>query len=93
MSVGTASDMLGLGDAASSTADLLGSGGDGGTVIGIACAVVGLLISRAWSVSAGGAITLVAAAVVGLAHLVPRRSPAREPASPAQASAGSVVAS
>lgn len=57
-------------------------------IIGIACAVAGLLVSRAWSVSAGGAITLIAAAVVGLAHLVPQRRTV-----PAPAAAGSVVAS
>ena len=57
-------------------------------LIGIACAVAGLLVSRAWSVSAGGAITLIAAAVVGLAHLVPQRRTV-----PARAVAGSVVAS
>lgn len=60
--------------------------------IGIACAVAGLLVSRAWSVSAGGAITLIAAAVVGLAHLVPQRRSVLGARSP-QAAAGSVVAS
>lgn len=40
--------------------------------IGIAVSVLGLLASRAWSLSAGGAITLLAAATFGLSLLVRR---------------------
>lgn len=42
--------------------------------IAVVVAVAGLWISRSWSISPGGAITLLAAAAFGLAQLVPGRT-------------------
>lgn len=42
-------------------------------LLGIVVSVAGLFASRAFSISAGGAITVLAAVVFGLAQLVPRR--------------------
>lgn len=47
--------------------------------IGVVVAIGGLLASRAWSVSAGGAITLLAAAVFAVAQLAPRSRVRRTP--------------